>query len=66
MGAHLADQILLPMALAGGGAYRTLALTLHTRTLAEIIHTFLGCETRMKEEGGNRWLIEIAARKTAP
>jgi RNA 3'-terminal phosphate cyclase (ATP) len=61
VGAHLADQLLLPMALAGGGSYRSLAPTLHTRTQAEVLRTFLGSETRMRQEDGKAWLIEIPA-----
>ncbi len=43
VGPHLADQLLVPMALpgSGGGAYRTLPLTLHSRTNIETIRKFL-------------------------
>ncbi len=41
IGAHLADQLLLPLALAGGGAFRTQAPTRHTMTNIEIIRKFL-------------------------
>jgi RNA 3'-terminal phosphate cyclase (ATP) len=41
VGRHLADQLLVPMALAGGGALRTLALTRHATTNAAIVRTFL-------------------------
>lgn len=41
VGQHLADQLLLPMALAGGGALRTLPLTLHSRTNIDVIQRFL-------------------------
>jgi RNA 3'-terminal phosphate cyclase (ATP) len=41
VGPHLADQLLLPMALAGGGALRTLPLTLHSRTNLDVIQRFL-------------------------
>ncbi|MFQ5599700.1 MAG: RNA 3'-terminal phosphate cyclase [Candidatus Krumholzibacteriia bacterium] len=44
VGEHLADQILLPMALAGGGAFVTLPLSLHARTNQEILKKFLGIE----------------------
>jgi RNA 3'-terminal phosphate cyclase (ATP) len=44
---HLADQLLLPLALAGGGSFRTLAPTLHTRTNAELIGRFLPVEFTM-------------------
>jgi RNA 3'-terminal phosphate cyclase (ATP) len=41
VGEHLADQLLLPMALAGGGRFLTVAPTLHTSTNLEIIRRFL-------------------------
>ena len=44
VGEHLADQLLLPMALAGGGRFRTLPLSLHARTQLELIPRFLGVE----------------------
>lgn len=40
VGAHLADQLLVPLALAGGGAFRTLPLSAHARTNIDVIHAF--------------------------
>lgn len=54
VGEHLADQLLLPMALAGGAAFRTAALSSHARTSIDIIQQFLPVrfETHPAEEGG--------------
>ena len=41
VGPHLADQLLLPLALGAGGSFRTLAPTQHTRTNADVIRRFL-------------------------
>lgn len=41
VGPHLADQLLLPMALGAGGEFVTSMPTLHTTTNAEIIQKFL-------------------------
>jgi RNA 3'-terminal phosphate cyclase (ATP) len=41
VGEHLADQLLIPLALAGGGAIRTGPLTRHTITNMEVIKYFL-------------------------
>ena len=41
VGEHLADQLLLPMALAGGGSFETLPLTPHSRTNLDVIARFL-------------------------
>jgi len=42
VGPHLADQLLLPMALAGGGVFRTVPLSRHASTNLEVIGQFLG------------------------
>ncbi|MEZ4428447.1 MAG: RNA 3'-terminal phosphate cyclase [Nannocystaceae bacterium] len=54
VGRHLADQLLIPLALAGGGCFRTLAPTLHTRTNAEIIARFLDRRVTFEREGEGR------------
>ena len=41
VGKRLADQLLIPLALAGGGRFRTLPLSRHTQTNMEIISRFL-------------------------
>jgi RNA 3'-terminal phosphate cyclase (ATP) len=41
VGAHLADQLLLPLAVAGGGRFRTLPLSLHATTNLATIQAFL-------------------------
>jgi RNA 3'-terminal phosphate cyclase (ATP) len=44
VGEHLADQLLIPFVLAGGGAFRTVPLSLHTRTNVDVIELFRpGC-----------------------
>jgi RNA 3'-terminal phosphate cyclase (ATP) len=63
VGSHLADQLLLPFALAGGGAFRTLAPSLHAQTQADVIRTFLGNETRMKAVGEKNWLVEVLSER---
>ena len=40
-GEHLADQLLLPFALAGGGAFTTLPLSKHSTTNMDVIQKFL-------------------------
>ena len=41
VGHYLADQLLLPMALAGGGSFLTLPLSRHSKTNIEVIQKFL-------------------------
>lgn len=52
VGRHLADQLLLPMALAAGGSFRTLAPTLHTTTNRDVVATFLGDVVTIDRSGG--------------
>ena len=59
VGRHLADQLLLPMALAGGGKYCTLSPTKHTTTNGEIIKRFINVDTTLTEYDQNQWVIEI-------
>jgi RNA 3'-terminal phosphate cyclase (ATP) len=59
VGRYLADQLLIPMALAGGGKFRTLSPTQHTITNVEIIKKFLDIEIAMNEYDQNQWEIEI-------
>ena len=40
-GEHLADQLLLPMALAGDGSFTATKLSMHARTNLEVISKFL-------------------------
>jgi RNA 3'-terminal phosphate cyclase (ATP) len=41
VGPHLADQLLIPLALVGRGSYRSHGLTEHTRTNMQILGKFL-------------------------
>jgi RNA 3'-terminal phosphate cyclase (ATP) len=42
VGEHLADQLMIPFALAGGGSYRAVKASPHARTNADVIGAFLG------------------------
>ena len=59
VGEHLADQLLIPLALAGGGSYTTGPLSLHTTTNIEIIQMFLDVEIKREQTSDNIWRIEI-------
>ncbi|WP_041855506.1 RNA 3'-terminal phosphate cyclase [Candidatus Korobacter versatilis] len=47
---HLADQLLLPIALAGGGSFTAVRQTMHARTNIEIIRLFLPVSFEISEE----------------
>ena len=55
---HLADQLLLPLAL-GGGRFRTTTLTAHTHTNAAVVERFLGSTFSVAEVGGG-WMISAS------
>lgn len=59
-GEHLADQLLLPMALAAGGAFTTLAPSQHTLTNIAVIEKFLPVEFAFEQLGGNRHRISVS------
>lgn len=59
VGEHLADQLLLPMALAGGGAFRTMKPSRHARTNAEIIRGFIERDIRFTEERATAWRCDV-------
>jgi RNA 3'-terminal phosphate cyclase (ATP) len=49
---HLADQLLIPMALAGGGTFRATRLSQHTRTNAAVLRQLLDVPIALTEELG--------------
>lgn len=55
---HLADQLLLPLALVKGGGFITMEPTDHTRTNIGVIGLFLDVKIQMKPEGG-LWKCEV-------
>jgi RNA 3'-terminal phosphate cyclase (ATP) len=66
VGRHLADQLLIPMALAGGGSLRTVAPTRHTTTNIEVLKQFLSLEVRVEKEDRGAWRILIERHGPIP
>jgi RNA 3'-terminal phosphate cyclase (ATP) len=58
-GEHLADQLLVPLAIAGGGSFTAVRLSRHMTTNVEIVRKFLdiGIETTML--GDRSWKLEV-------
>lgn len=56
---YLADQLLLPMALAGGGSFTTLPPSRHTTTNIEIIKKFLDLEITCEQMANRVWQIAL-------
>jgi len=61
VGRYLADQLLLPLALAGGGRFRTLKPTRHTATNAEVIKMFLDTDIRLGQAEDGSWEIAVGS-----
>lgn len=59
VGEHLADQLLIPLALAGGGSFLTGPLSLHTMTNIEIIRKFLDVEINAEQVRDRVWKVEV-------
>jgi RNA 3'-terminal phosphate cyclase (ATP) len=59
-GPYLADQLLLPFALAGGGSFTTVKPSQHSRTAAEVIARFLNVEVRFEERKSGDHLVSLA------
>ena len=64
VGRHLADQLLIPMAMAGGGRFRTLTPTPHTMTNADVIRRFLDVDIAIDRESDAVSLVSVEARGT--
>lgn len=61
VGLHLADQLLVPLALAGGGLFRTVEPTPHTRTQLELLPWFLPVSlVAAPESTGETWRVTVA------
>ena len=58
-GPYLQDQLLLPFAMAGEGAFSTVKLSEHTRTAARLIEGFTGRGFRFTETTDGAHLAEI-------
>lgn len=58
-GPYLADQLLLPMAVAGGGAFTTVKPSGHARTAAAVIERFTGRRTSFVQQPAGEHLVKV-------
>lgn len=56
---HLADQLLLPMALAGGGEFTTCTASDHLTSNAALIEKFLPVEITWEPDAGHAWRVRV-------
>jgi RNA 3'-terminal phosphate cyclase (ATP) len=59
VGQHLADQLLIPLALAGGGSFATGTLSLHTQTNIKVIKQFLDIDITCSQAATGIWTIDV-------
>ena len=59
VGEHLADQLMLPMALAGGGGFTTGPPSLHATTQIETLGLFLDVPLRFEQAEERQWRFEV-------
>jgi RNA 3'-terminal phosphate cyclase (ATP) len=59
VGSHLADQLLLPLALAGSGSFRTQTPTQHTTTNVNVIQKFLPVHFALHNTDRDSCLVEL-------
>ncbi|WP_158753792.1 RNA 3'-terminal phosphate cyclase [Dyella sp. S184] len=60
IGPYMADQLLLPFALAGSGSFTTTSPTAHSRTNAALIEKFLAVQIDHIELRHDVWRVEIS------
>jgi RNA 3'-terminal phosphate cyclase (ATP) len=59
VGEHLADQLLIPLALCKGGSFTTGVLSLHTQTNIEVIKKFLDVGITVSQAREGIWTIDV-------
>jgi RNA 3'-terminal phosphate cyclase (ATP) len=59
VGKYLADQLLLPMAMAGKGSFRTVAPTRHTFTNIDVVRRFLDIDIQCQKLDDTQWQLII-------
>lgn len=59
IGVHLADQLLIPLAMAGAGAFRTGPPSLHTLTNVEVVKRFLPVPISCAEAVPGAWEVRV-------
>jgi RNA 3'-terminal phosphate cyclase (ATP) len=55
----LADQLLVPLALVGGGSFKTLPLSRHAETNIEVVKEFVDVNVRVTSESEHACILEM-------
>jgi RNA 3'-terminal phosphate cyclase (ATP) len=59
VGCHLADQLILPMALAAGGTFMTGRPSLHMLTNIDVVCRFLDVSVKVDEIAAGQWSVVV-------
>ena len=60
VGEYLADQLLIPMSMAGGGSFTTLPLSRHATTNMEVIGKFLEVRIETSQLADRVWKVDVS------
>ncbi len=60
VGVYLSDQLLVPMALAGGGRFTTLKISEHFRTNVQTIKRFLDINIETTQQKTSLWEVHVS------
>jgi RNA 3'-terminal phosphate cyclase (ATP) len=66
VGPHLADQLILPLGIAGGGRFRTLEPTDHLVTNIEVVRQFLPVRVETHEIAEEVWEVDVRSESSVP
>lgn len=61
VGEYLADQLMIPLALAGGGSYRAIKASLHARTNVEVIRRFVDVDVKIAAADGQQVMVSVGS-----
>jgi RNA 3'-terminal phosphate cyclase (ATP) len=59
---YLADQLIIPMSLAGKGSFITSEPSLHTLTNIEVVKKFLAVDISINQLNRKQWQIDISSK----
>lgn len=59
VGEYLADQLLLPLLIAGSGCFTTVAPSTHLRTNIDVLELFTGKRFGLVEQGKDLWQVSL-------
>lgn len=63
VGEYLTDQLMLPLAIAGAGSFRTVGLSRHAQTHLELIREFLGPNVAQAEKVNDGVILKFGSKR---